>query len=292
VINGVNVCLKAAQTDSYSGINLHAGWNTIAGSQALAFVRQRHGLPRGDIDRIVRQQYFLSAAFKKATDSQILLNPTKLRALLDAVGRALFKDPTLDVLSLVDTFGKIAGGNITFGTPPWRFGKVGTQEVVLVDPTAVRQYVSTLIGVEADPKLAAAKPVSPATVSVVVRNGAGIDQIATRNVSVLRQLGFPASLGPDATSRPNTTILYPDGLQPQAKTLARSVPGAQLELAAAGTVTGVTLVIGLNQVGARQPGASTSPAATPAATPSSTPSATASLSDTSTAKQNASNCID
>ena len=69
-IGGVQVCLQHAQnahTDSdafgsgYSGINLPTGVSTIKGTQALAFVRQRHGLPHGDLDRIKRQQYFLSA---------------------------------------------------------------------------------------------------------------------------------------------------------------------------------------------------------------------------------------
>ena len=92
-IGGVDVCLNAAQnpnTDSdalgkgYSGINLPAGHSVIKGSQALAFVRQRHGLPNGDLDRIKRQQYFLSAAFRKVVSGGVLLNPFKLRDLLKA----------------------------------------------------------------------------------------------------------------------------------------------------------------------------------------------------------------
>ena len=73
-IGGVTVCLNAAQnatTDrdefgsGYSGIDLPKGVSVIKGAQALAFVRQRHGLPHGDLDRIKRQQYFLRAAFDK-----------------------------------------------------------------------------------------------------------------------------------------------------------------------------------------------------------------------------------
>ena len=61
-----------------SGIDLPAGRSAIKGAQALAFVRQRHGLPHGDLDRIKRQQYFLSAAFHKITSAGTLLNPFKL----------------------------------------------------------------------------------------------------------------------------------------------------------------------------------------------------------------------
>jgi len=34
----------------------------VSGGEALSFVRQRKNLPRGDLDRIVRQQAFLSSA--------------------------------------------------------------------------------------------------------------------------------------------------------------------------------------------------------------------------------------
>src|ERR1022692_825556 len=58
VLGPIQVCLNEAAQDSYSGINLHAGVSTLNASQALSFVRQRHNLPRGDLDREVRQQYF------------------------------------------------------------------------------------------------------------------------------------------------------------------------------------------------------------------------------------------
>ena len=48
--------LQRRARSANSGVDLPAGVQTISGSQALAFVRQRHGLPRGDFDRIIRQQ--------------------------------------------------------------------------------------------------------------------------------------------------------------------------------------------------------------------------------------------
>ena len=101
-IGGVTVCLNAAQNPStdadqfhkgYSGINLPKGVSVIKGKQALAFVRQRHGLPNGDLDRIKRQQYFLSSAFRKVTSAGVLLNPFKLHDLLNAVGSSLAHRP-------------------------------------------------------------------------------------------------------------------------------------------------------------------------------------------------------
>ena len=59
---------------------LPAGAQTIAGRKALAFVRQRHGLPNGDLDRIVRQQAFLGALANKVLSADMLTSPAKVRA--------------------------------------------------------------------------------------------------------------------------------------------------------------------------------------------------------------------
>ena len=255
-IGGVNLCLNEAQNketegdpshpNGYSGINLKKGWNrNVRGAQALAFVRQRHGLPRGDIDRIVRQQYFLSAVFKKATSSSTLLNPFKLQKLLDSVKRSLITDPKLDILSFVQQFTKIAGGNVSFATVPivdpgfWE----GNQQVVKVDPAAVKTFVSKLVGAPVDKKLQTAATVPPSQVRVTVLNEANRNHVATNNSNTLGQAGFLATVGPDTDERSNqTAIEYPDGMQAQAKTLARYVPGAVLELSS--SVSKVTLVIG------------------------------------------------
>ena len=45
---------------------------TISGADALAFVRQRHGLPRGDFDRIIRQQVFIGGMVRKMLDEDVL----------------------------------------------------------------------------------------------------------------------------------------------------------------------------------------------------------------------------
>jgi LCP family protein required for cell wall assembly len=77
VIGKVHVNLCAPAKEANSGIDLPKGVSQIDGKQALAFVRQRYGFPNGlgDIDRIHRQQYFLSAAFRKISSAGMLLNP-------------------------------------------------------------------------------------------------------------------------------------------------------------------------------------------------------------------------
>ncbi|MCU1656038.1 MAG: LytR family transcriptional regulator, partial [Pseudonocardiales bacterium] len=82
-IGGVTVNMCAAVQEPDSGINLHKGINVIKGQQALAFVRQRYNFPNGlgDLDRVERQRYFLTAAFRKLTSAGVLLNPIKMQSL-------------------------------------------------------------------------------------------------------------------------------------------------------------------------------------------------------------------
>ena len=89
-IGGVDVCLKAPVDDPLSGAHFPAGPQTVSGGDALAFVRQRHGLPQGDLSRIRRQQVFLAAVADKILAGGTLTDPTKLSALVGvdaAVGR-------------------------------------------------------------------------------------------------------------------------------------------------------------------------------------------------------------
>ena len=61
----------------------------MTGAQALAFVRQRHELPNGDLDRIVRQQVFLGAMASKVLSADMLTSPSKVRELVSAVQRSV-----------------------------------------------------------------------------------------------------------------------------------------------------------------------------------------------------------
>jgi anionic cell wall polymer biosynthesis LytR-Cps2A-Psr (LCP) family protein len=61
------------------------GTSIVDGEQALAFVRARKTLGDGsDLQRIQRQQAFLSSMIREATDTGLLLNPLRLYEVLDA----------------------------------------------------------------------------------------------------------------------------------------------------------------------------------------------------------------
>src|SRR5580700_848561 len=74
-IGGVQICLKTAINDSYSGVKLSAGCHDLNGDQALAFVRDRHSFATEDLQRIQDQRAFISALLNKATSPGVYLNP-------------------------------------------------------------------------------------------------------------------------------------------------------------------------------------------------------------------------
>jgi LCP family protein required for cell wall assembly len=102
-LGGVTVCIKELPAslrargfdnlhDKMSGWSGQVGANRLDGAQALAFVRQRYGLPEGDLDRIHRQQQFLSVVFHAMTAPSTLANPVRIRDVLDATTSALTVD--------------------------------------------------------------------------------------------------------------------------------------------------------------------------------------------------------
>jgi LCP family protein required for cell wall assembly len=149
-LGGVKVCLNHATSDSDSGANFRAGLQTVSGGEALSFVRQRKNLPRGDLDRIVRQQSFLSSALQQVLSAGTLTSPSTLGKLMDAVHRAIVTDPGLDLLGFANQAKEIASGDMTFVTIPVvninGRSEDGQQSIVEVDPVAVRQFVAGLVG--------------------------------------------------------------------------------------------------------------------------------------------------
>jgi LCP family protein required for cell wall assembly len=168
-IGGVSVNMCAAVKEKNSGINLHKGVNVVQGLQALAFVRQRYGFPNGlgDLDRVKRQQYFLTAAFRKVASAGILLNPFKLQDLLTAIQNSLYVDTSLDPLKLGRQLENLTADKIVGKTIPTDgFADTGVGSVVVVHPDAVKSFVTALVksvGKTAAPKTTASAKAKPST---------------------------------------------------------------------------------------------------------------------------------
>jgi anionic cell wall polymer biosynthesis LytR-Cps2A-Psr (LCP) family protein len=139
-VGGVRVCLNAPAEDPYAGVDLPAGEQVVTGDAALGFVRQRHGLPNGDVDRVKRAQVFLQGVVAKLGDAD-------LAELVDAVAGRLQTDPGLDLLGLA---GQLAAApSLHVGTIPITDGAhevPGAGSVVAVDPAQVTEYVGGIKG--------------------------------------------------------------------------------------------------------------------------------------------------
>lgn len=84
-IGGVPVCVNKPIHDRYTGLDLPAGTTTLSGSDALAFLRSRHGVGDGsDLGRISSQQVYLSSMLRTIKSGGTLGSPTKLYGLAHA----------------------------------------------------------------------------------------------------------------------------------------------------------------------------------------------------------------
>ncbi|MCW2522961.1 MAG: LytR family transcriptional regulator, partial [Frankiales bacterium] len=290
-IGGVTICLNNAMKEPNSGIDLPKGVSTIEGQQALAFVRQRYGFPDGlgDLDRIKRQQYFLSAVFRKMASAGTLLNPFKLQNLLNAVTQSLTMDSSLNPLKLAQQMQNLTAGNVSFTTIPTNGfadeGAVGS--VVVVNTAAIPDFVQNLIGTSAADALKAAKAAAPSSVTVSVVNDADADGLETTNAAALATAGFKTVV-PPATSAvlAKTTIEYPSGMESQAKAVQAEVPQAVMLRTSA--VTSVTLALGNNGVQVK----SLMPTVVKPSTSSTAPAPTASSSGPAVTTAADAGCID
>jgi LCP family protein required for cell wall assembly len=147
-VGGIDVQISAPS--SSRGVTFHAGLNHLNGEQALIYVRQRYDLPRGDLDRVQRQQNALRALMDKAASSGLLSNPLRTYDLVDAVSRSVGVDDSLSnggLRSLVFDLRNMRSSGVMFMTAPVAgLGWEGSQSVVYLEPnksSALWQAVNT-----------------------------------------------------------------------------------------------------------------------------------------------------
>lgn len=193
VLGGVPVCLREPVRDRYSGADFPSGESVVSGQAALSFVRQRHGLVNGDIDRVARQQAFLAGLAHKTLDAKVLTHPTRLNELLETVRRYVVVDQHWDLLDFARRMSGVSADGITFRTIP--HGAVGLSTgdgaAVQVDPEAVRAAVSA--------------PLTPPPSTHPARSGAGGE--LPQAVEPFTENVFPTD--PTPSPAPSTTPSAP-----------------------------------------------------------------------------------
>jgi LCP family protein required for cell wall assembly len=253
VVGGVEVNLCEPVRDKFSGVDLQAGVQTISGEQALAFVRQRHGLPRGDFDRIIRQQTFIAGMVRKMLSDNVLLDLGKQRQLVQAAADSLTVDQSLDLLGLATQMQSVTAGSVEFQTIPYIGDDRDEQNryiLRLEDEEKLHEFFADLSAepepVQEPTQAAAPETVAPAEVSVNVYNGSGVSGIAATAASALQAQGFivPQTGNADSAEYTATEIRYAAGDQALANTLAAAIPGVTTSESEEPTKGTVDLVIG------------------------------------------------
>jgi LCP family protein required for cell wall assembly len=242
-LGGVKVCTPLAIDDANTHLQLTAGEHTLDGRQALQYVRVRKSIGDGsDLQRINRQQAFLSSVIQKATSTQLLFDPATLYTFLDAATKSLTTDPDLGVSTMRDLAGSVKGiglDRIQFVTVP--------NEPYVPDPNRVQwkasaeQIWSALRAdrtVGAKPKKPSATPspsgspltVSPADVEVTVANATGVSGLARQAATALEVQGFTGvTTASAATTTTPVVVEYSGEHAEDARTVAAAFPGAVVE---------------------------------------------------------------
>ena len=130
-IGGVEVVIDKPISDDYSQFYIEAGTHTLKGTQALAFLRTRHGIGDGsDLARISNQQMFLMALFEKVKEDGTLNNPIYLYSLASSAARNMkLSESITDVATMVT----LAGALREVDTSRMKFAQVPARVLSGVD---------------------------------------------------------------------------------------------------------------------------------------------------------------
>lgn len=224
-LGGIEVCLNHPVYDEYSGADFPAGLQTLNAAQALAFVRQRHGLENGDLDRTHRQQAFLLSITHKLQQAGVFGNLDELRDLVAVVSKDVvlsegWGEPQFRRMAA------LAGGEVEFRTlPVVRYANIDGQDVNIIDPAAIRAEIAAAIA-ENDNASVAGRPAAeqPKSVMVVV-NASGTYGLASRTADSLTRQGYSVEEIRDRNDgeTPDTSIGYGAGAAADADSVAAAL---------------------------------------------------------------------
>ncbi|VDR37065.1 Membrane-bound protein lytR [Tsukamurella paurometabola] len=195
-LGGVEVCLNNPVRDSFSGAAFPAGRQKLNAAQSLAFVRQRHGLADGDLDRTHRQQAFIAGVMVQLQKQGVFGDVRKLQSLIAVAQKDVVVSDGWDLQEFAQQAGQIAGTNLTFTTlPVLGYDTIDQQAVNLVDPKAIRAQVQKAFG-QSVPEPDDADETADGTES----------RAAT---PAPKPVGFTAPRAPGTTAVPTTTAAGP-----------------------------------------------------------------------------------
>jgi LCP family protein required for cell wall assembly len=209
VFGGVEVCLHHATSDpDFSGANFKAGYQHLPAGQALAFVRQRHNLTNGDLDRTHRQQAVLDYVIWKLEHQGVLSDLGQLNSLLTVAKQYLITDSHWDLLSFLSEMRSLTGKNLTFRTLPIAgFQTIDGQAANAVNRADIKNVVHDAFFPPAPVKRASAKPASALDTGAITANAYHVRHVRHAPAPTASRANGPA--GGTVTVKPNAPYGIP-----------------------------------------------------------------------------------
>lgn len=249
-LGGVQVCFTTPVYDPIvsgvggSGLNLPAGFSTLNGQQALAFVRARESLGDGsDIGRITRQQEFVSSMIRSVEQKGLLRNPSLIYSTANTVTKSLTTSKDFANVRNLERFALSLTGlspkNIKLVATPFVFisgGNVGwtarTKQLwaaIRADkpwpPVKPSPSASASASVKPRPSPSASTDLitPPDSITVDVLNATGETGLAAKAAEQLRARGFIiGNIATAPTKVARTKVQYSKDYYQSARTLAYS----------------------------------------------------------------------
>ncbi|MFB4282667.1 MULTISPECIES: LCP family protein [unclassified Nonomuraea] len=199
-LGGIEICLKSGVNDKASKLVLPPGKSLLNGEKALGYVRLRKYGDGSDIQRIKRQQIFLSKVVSKATSSELLTDVGRLRDFIAAAASSVTMDPELandteQLIQIATSAKEMTANGVKFTTVPWGPDPADPNRVVWKEPDATELFTSIKTDTEVttpEPS-ASAKPkvtIKPEQVRVQVLNGTKTIGKAREVADELAKQGF------------------------------------------------------------------------------------------------------
>lgn len=238
-VGGVDVCLNNAVNEPLSGAKFPKGQQKLSGPDALSFVRQRHQLPRGDLDRITRQQAYMASLANHILSSKTLTNPSAISKINGAVQRSVVLDEGWDVMGLATQMQNLSGGNVKFQTIPVTSidgtGDNG-ESIVTVDSEKVHSFFNELLGSKEENKPEKTEEKKPITdykaedYTVSVRNASDVGGLAARVAKLTSDYGYKeGSVGNSPQAGVSESqVNAKDENDPAARALAKQLGGLKV----------------------------------------------------------------
>ena len=230
-LGGVEVCTPDAIDDPPSGLKLPAGRSTLAGGQALAFVRAREFDPTADVGRMKRQQACVASMVHKAASSEVLLDPMQANNVVNAVMASLHVDQTVDneqVMALTRRLSQVDPSKVTFRTVPIAgekpMGAIGN--VVVWDKAGAAAIFDALRNDTEIPDKPAVPSVEVAPAGINVQL-VGAGTTADPAYSDFQTAGYQVLAATPGQTPATSKIEYDPGYDVSVKTLQAALPGVE-----------------------------------------------------------------